>query len=76
MNGKITKDSIIKDVLVNFPQKAKDIATILSDVGVACVGCCASSFESLEEGLKGHGKTDKEIEEIVNKINDVISKDS
>ena len=71
---KITKTSLIKEIFLNFPDKAPEIAKFLSDSGVACVSCCASAWETLEEGLKNHGKSNEEIEKIVTALNNLIKK--
>ncbi len=71
--GKITKNLLIKELFIRYPEHAEKLALTLSNVGVACVGCCASAWETLEQGLKGHGKSDSEIEKIVKKLNEIIS---
>lgn len=65
---KITKDMTIGDVVQQYPQV---IETLLS-LGVHCVGCHVSSWESLEDGFKGHGMTDQEIEDAVVKLNKAL----
>ena len=42
---------------------------ILRDFGLGCVQCELNNFETLEEGAKGHGLTDSEIQELVDLIN-------
>jgi len=44
------------------------------ELGVHCVGCHVSPFESLEMGFKGHGMTDDDVENAVKKLNVVIKK--
>lgn len=68
----VTKDTLIQDIFIKFPKKAGKIAEFLSKKGIACVGCCASAFETLEEGLKGHNIEEKEIEKIIKEINKII----
>ncbi len=64
----IKKDTIIGEAISEYPQ----LAEFLFDLGFMCVGCSAAQFETLEQGLKVHGKTDKEIEEIIKKLNKLI----
>tara|TARA_Y100000310_G_C20688351_1_gene820575 strand:- start:11 stop:556 length:546 start_codon:yes stop_codon:yes gene_type:complete len=64
----ITKDSTIGEVVENFPEVVK----VLESFGVHCVGCPASSFETLEQGFRGHGMNDVSIAVAVKKINDVV----
>ena len=50
---RVTKEMTIGD----FVQKYPSAVEILMAEGVHCVGCGASVFESIEDGLTGHGKT-------------------
>lgn len=47
----ITKDMTIGEIL----RKAPDIAPVLMDAGMHCLGCPASQGESLEEAAMVHG---------------------
>mgnify|MGYP001602506130 FL=1 len=68
--GKITKDTTIGDIVDKYPQ----VVETLMELGVHCVGCHVSPFESLEMGFKGHGMTDDDVENAVKKLNEVIGK--
>ena len=61
----ITKEMTISDVVSKYPSC---IETLLS-AGVHCVGCHVSHYETLEQGFKGHGMTDEEVEEVIAKLN-------
>lgn len=63
---KITKEMTIGEAIQKNPQ----VAQILFEEGIYCVGCGAAAMETLEEGLAMHGKSEKEIEEIIKKINE------
>jgi len=66
---KITKDILILDLVEQNPE----LATVLVDeYGFHCVGCMAASMETLEEGAQVHGLDKKEIEEMVNDLNQKI----
>lgn len=65
---KITKKTIIGDCIHAHP----DIAEYLMGLGFHCVGCFAAAFETIEQGLKVHGKSDKEINEIIKRLNKII----
>ena len=69
---KITKDTTIGDIVDKYPQ----VVDTLTNLGVHCVGCHVSPFESLEMGFKGHGMTDEQVNDAVIKLNDVIDKNS
>ena len=50
------------------------VVEILIEEGVRCVGCGAAHFETIEEGLSSHGKTEEEIDAIIKKMNEVIKR--
>jgi len=66
---KITKDSNLAQVVYRHPESAE----ILMDYGLHCVGCMASSYDTIEVGAKVHGLTDEDIAEMINRINEVIN---
>ena len=65
MSEKITKEMKIKEILEKKPEAAE----ILIQAGITCLGCPMAAMETLEQGLKAHGKTDEEIDDIIKKIN-------
>jgi len=66
--AKIKKDSLIGEVVKNYPQT---IESMLKR-GMHCVGCHVAAFETIEQGAKAHGMKDKEIDEMLKEMNDVI----
>ena len=64
----ITKDMTIGDVVSKYPA----IAEILLDNGVHCIGCGGAFMETIEQGFKGHGMDDTEVERIVQEMNDSL----
>lgn len=62
---KITADMTIKAILDMKPGANE----ILQDFGLGCVHCELGNVETLEEGAKGHGLTDEEIQQLVDLIN-------
>ena len=68
----ITKETIIADIVENYPETIEP----LMEMGVHCVGCHVSPYETLEGGFKGHGMSDEEISEAVAKLNSIIRKNS
>ena len=71
MNRKVKKEDIIADILDKFPEAE----IIFLEHELHCAGCLASRFETIENGVKAHGKTNKEVKEIVDKINKLINSD-
>jgi len=67
----ITKDMTIGDMVQKYPSAAE----VLQAEGVHCVGCGAAYFETIEQGLTGHGKTEEEINEVIKKLNESIPKE-
>ncbi len=47
----ITKDMTIGEILINNPE----VAPVLLEAGMHCLGCPASQGESLEEAAAVHG---------------------
>ena len=62
---KITKEMSIADIIEEYPQTRE----VFFDLGLGCVGCVASSFETLEEGLLAH---DLDVEDALTKLNKSI----
>lgn len=72
----ITRDMTIDLILGKYPQKSQRIAQELSNAGLQCVGCQASTWETLEVGMLGHGYSDDEIESLLKTLNQVIEEKS
>ena len=62
---KITKKTMMSKIL----QENADAAEILFETGMGCVGCSMAMQETLEDGCKAHGMSDKEISKLVEKLN-------
>ena len=67
----ITKEMMISEVIEKYPST---IETLLM-TGVHCIGCHVSYFETLEQGMKGHGMSNEEVDEVINEMNNVIDKE-
>ncbi len=70
MTQAISRTTTIGEIVDLHPEA---VETLLS-YGVHCVGCHVSPFESLEDGFRGHGLSEDEIEDAVKKINNIIEK--
>jgi len=62
---KITKKTTMAKILAENPKAAK----LLMESGMHCIGCPMAMQESLEQGCLAHGMEDKDIDEIVDKLN-------
>ena len=60
--AQVTKDMLIKDVL----QVDRELAVILMNHGMRCVGCPSAASETLEEAAIGHGFNPDELIEEMN----------
>ena len=67
---KIKKTDKIGEILEKHPE----LATILLEAGLGCIGCPMMSMETLEEGCRAHGMSDEEIDKLVEILNEKISK--
>lgn len=59
---KITKESIIGDVLDKYPETAE----LFFSIGMHCLGCPASRGETIEEACMVHGA---DVESLVESLN-------
>jgi iron-sulfur cluster assembly protein len=72
---KITKDITIDEIFTRFPHKAPRLAQELQNAGLQCVGCHASTWETLEAGVLGHGKSEEFLEKLINRLNDILAEE-
>ena len=63
---KITRETGIAEALNLNPEASE----ILMEAGLGCIGCMFSQAENLEQGLSAHGFSEKEINEIINQLNE------
>ena len=68
----INRQMNLGELVQIYPELA---AVLQEDYGLHCVGCMAADFDSLEQGAKVHGFDDKEIDKMVKRLNQIISKD-
>jgi len=65
MSKKITKKTKINDLMKQNPE----LAEILFQKGIGCMGCPMAVMETLEQGLKAHGASDQEINNLIDELN-------
>lgn len=65
MDEKITKDMLIGDIL----RKNQDLAPILMEMGMHCLGCPSAQMESLEEACSVHGV---DADAMIEKLNKAV----
>lgn len=69
----INKDMIISEILAEHPEKSQILSEIMMDFGIHCVGCGAAGFETLEQGVLGHGFSEKDLNKLIVDLNKAIS---
>lgn len=72
----IHKLMTISDILGMFPNKAGRLSQEITNAGLHCVGCHAATWETLEGGMLGHGKTHDQIEHLVRRLNELLEEES
>ena len=68
-NNQVSKDTTISEVLMINPDKSSLLAEIMTEFGIHCVGCGAASFETLEQGVLGHGFSNVELTKLITDLN-------
>ncbi|MBW3017692.1 DUF1858 domain-containing protein [Candidatus Woesearchaeota archaeon] len=66
--NKITKDMRIGEVV----REHEETAIGMMSHGLHCVGCHVAAFESIEDGCKGHGMDDEQIDQMIKEMNEAI----
>lgn len=64
-NKKITNKTKMNEILNKNPNAAE----LLFESGMGCIGCPMAMQESLEDGCRAHGMSEKEIEKLIKKLN-------
>ena len=64
----ITKDMLIIDILNQ--EKANELAQVLFDSGMHCLGCLAAHGETLEQAAAVHGI---DPDDLVRRLNEIIA---
>lgn len=65
---KVKKSDNLADVIFKYPQ----VAEVLTDYGLHCVGCFASTFDTIGDASKIHNMSEEEIDEMVDRVNELI----
>ncbi|MCH7494391.1 iron-sulfur cluster assembly accessory protein [bacterium] len=65
----ITKEMTIGEVIAKWPWTV-DVFTAR---GIHCAGCGAATFETVEQGILGHGRDREELEAIIVELNAAVT---
>ena len=63
----VTKKMSIGEVVTKYPKSVE----VMLKYGLHCVGCSVAAWESLEDGAKRHGLSDKDIDKMIAEINSI-----
>lgn len=63
-----TKESNLGLLVTRYPE----VADIMLEWGLHCVGCFANSFDTIEAGAQIHGLDEDDIQEMLSEINTCI----
>lgn len=69
----INPQMTIAEILSMFPHKAQKLSQEITNAGLHCVGCNAATWETLEAGMLGHGKSQASIKTMVDKLNALLA---
>ncbi len=64
----INKETNLAELMFTHPEAEE----VLVDFGLHCAFCAANSFDTIEAGSKIHGMQDDEIEEMIERIKEVV----
>lgn len=65
---KITKETNLADAIAKHPE----IIPVFLKYGLHCIGCHASTYETIEQGALGHGMSEDKVNAIVKESNKII----
>ncbi len=67
--AKISKEMNLGEVAKTYPKAAE----IMLAYGLHCLGCFANVFDTIDNGMKLHGYSDKDTDGMIEKINKEIN---
>lgn len=71
--NEIRRTDTIQDIFDKFPGKAQKLAQIMTNSGLSCIGCHASTFETLEQGTLGHGMDEGNLQSLLKEMNRALN---
>jgi len=66
----VTKEMTMGEIIEKYPYAAE----IMEQFGLHCTGCHVNLYESLENGIRGHGLPEEQIDALVTALNETIKK--
>ena len=68
-SGPITRETRIMDVVAEYPE----VVPFLLDVGLHCIGCTLSAYDTVQTGCELHGFDQATIDSLIKAMNEVIA---
>ncbi len=75
MEKQITREMTIDEIFSTFPQKSQKIAQEMANAGLNCVGCGASTWETLENGMLSHGYDEDATQKLLKRLNAILAEE-
>lgn len=75
MQEMITRNMTIEEIFQKFPGKSQKLAQEMSNAGLHCLGCSASTWETVEAGMYSHGMVDEQIDSLLSKLNAILTEE-
>lgn len=72
MEQQINRNMTIEEIFKKFPNKGQKLAQEMTNAGLHCVGCSASTWETVEAGMYSHGMDDATIDSLLGKLNKIL----
>ena len=64
----ITRDMTLGEIVRRYPEAVE----VMLRRGLHCVGCHVAAWETLEQGAKAHGMSDREIDSMISEMNKLV----
>lgn len=62
-----------KMTFVSIIEKYPDVVEVILKYGLHCITCHMASTETIEQGAKGHGMDDEQIDEMIDEMNEKVA---
>jgi len=73
MTQQIHRELTIEEIFKKFPHKSQKLAQEMTNAGLHCVGCSASTWETVEAGMLSHGMAENEIDALIARLNGILA---
>ena len=70
MANKVTKDSLIEDIVIKFPEAVEP----LMRHGIKCIECGEPIWGTVAEAAEDKGLSEEKLQDAIEDINNIVSK--